>query len=119
MNYAARPRCLSTNAAINCGVKRITELSGYSRASFYQYFSSKEDLFHQLTGRVARELSASTEVRLPGRTSSTSRKRLAKVQKTTTPSLLASSSRVQAGAAGGVSPVTGRIAGGAGEGVRR
>ena len=42
-----------------CGVKRITELSGYSRASFYQYFSSKEDLFRHLAGRVARQLKES------------------------------------------------------------
>jgi AcrR family transcriptional regulator len=44
-----------------CGVKRITELSGYSRASFYQYFSSKEDLFRHLAGRVARLLNESAE----------------------------------------------------------
>lgn len=44
-----------------CGVKRITELSGYSRASFYQYFSSKEDLFRHLAGRVARQLNESAE----------------------------------------------------------
>jgi AcrR family transcriptional regulator len=43
-----------------CRIDRITKRAGCSRASFYQYFSSKEDLFHQLTGRVARELSAST-----------------------------------------------------------
>jgi AcrR family transcriptional regulator len=45
-----------------CGVKRITELAGCSRASFYQYFSSKEDLFRHLAGHVARELRASTEM---------------------------------------------------------
>jgi AcrR family transcriptional regulator len=44
-----------------CGVKRITELAGCSRASFYQYFSSKEDLFRHLAGHVARELRQSTE----------------------------------------------------------
>jgi AcrR family transcriptional regulator len=44
-----------------CGVKRITELSGCSRASFYQYFSSKEDLFRHLAGRVARLLADSTD----------------------------------------------------------
>jgi AcrR family transcriptional regulator len=44
-----------------CGVKRITELSGCSRASFYQYFSSKEDLFRHLAGRVARLLAESTD----------------------------------------------------------
>lgn len=44
-----------------CSIKRITEVSGCSRASFYQYFSSKEDLFRHLAGRVATELSASAE----------------------------------------------------------
>jgi AcrR family transcriptional regulator len=44
-----------------CAVQRITERSGCSRASFYQYFSSKEDLFRHLAGRVALELRASTE----------------------------------------------------------
>jgi AcrR family transcriptional regulator len=44
------------------GVARITELAGCSRASFYQYFSSKEDVFRQLAGQVARQLGASTEV---------------------------------------------------------
>ncbi|MGZ4709098.1 MAG: TetR/AcrR family transcriptional regulator [Acidimicrobiales bacterium] len=48
-----------------CGVKRITELSGYSRASFYQYFSSKEDLFRHLAGRVARELNESADALEP------------------------------------------------------
>src|SRR4051794_39246992 len=42
-----------------CGIKRITELSGCSRASFYQYFSSKEDLFRHLAGRVVKELNES------------------------------------------------------------
>jgi AcrR family transcriptional regulator len=44
-----------------CGVARITELAGCSRASFYQYFSDKEDVFRHLAGQVARQLSASTE----------------------------------------------------------
>lgn len=44
-----------------CGIKRITEVSGYSRASFYQYFSSKEDLFRHLAGKVARELNDSAD----------------------------------------------------------
>jgi AcrR family transcriptional regulator len=44
-----------------CGVKRITEVSGCSRASFYQYFSSKEDLFRHLAGRVAHLLAESTD----------------------------------------------------------
>jgi AcrR family transcriptional regulator len=44
-----------------CGIKRITELSGCSRAAFYQYFSSKEDLFRQLSGRVARLLADATD----------------------------------------------------------
>jgi AcrR family transcriptional regulator len=44
-----------------CGVARITRLAGCSRASFYQYFSGKEDVFRHLTGQVARQLGASTE----------------------------------------------------------
>jgi AcrR family transcriptional regulator len=48
-----------------CGIKQITEMSGYSRASFYQYFSSKEDLFRHLAGRVAREMTASAEALTP------------------------------------------------------
>jgi AcrR family transcriptional regulator len=44
-----------------CGVARITELAGCSRASFYQYFADKEDVFRHLAGQVARQLSASTE----------------------------------------------------------
>ncbi len=43
------------------GVARITELAGCSRASFYQYFSGKEDVFRHLAGQVARQISASTE----------------------------------------------------------
>jgi AcrR family transcriptional regulator len=37
-------------------VQRITELAGCSRVSFYQYFSSKEDLFRHLAGRLAKRL---------------------------------------------------------------
>jgi AcrR family transcriptional regulator len=44
-----------------CGVIRITEVAGCSRAAFYQYFSSKEDVFRQLAGQVARQLVASAE----------------------------------------------------------
>jgi AcrR family transcriptional regulator len=44
-----------------CGIARITEVAGCSRVSFYQYFSSKEDVFLQLAGQVARQLAASTE----------------------------------------------------------
>jgi AcrR family transcriptional regulator len=39
-----------------CRVQRITELAGCSRVSFYQYFSSKEDLFRHLAGRLAKRL---------------------------------------------------------------
>ena len=39
-----------------CRVERITVAAGCSRPSFYQYFSSKEDLFRQLAGEVARSL---------------------------------------------------------------
>jgi AcrR family transcriptional regulator len=44
-----------------CGVIRITELAGCSRAAFYQYFSSKEDVFRHLAGQVARQVIASAE----------------------------------------------------------
>lgn len=44
-----------------CAVKRITELSGCSRVSFYQYFSNKEDLFRHLAGHVAHQLTNSIE----------------------------------------------------------
>lgn len=40
-----------------CRVERITAAAGCSRPSFYQYFSSKEDLFRQLAGQVASALS--------------------------------------------------------------
>jgi AcrR family transcriptional regulator len=39
-----------------CRVERITAAAGCSRPSFYQYFSSKEDLFRQLAGEVAQSL---------------------------------------------------------------
>jgi AcrR family transcriptional regulator len=44
-----------------CGIARITKLAGCSRASFYQYFSGKEDVFRHLSGQVARQVSASAE----------------------------------------------------------
>lgn len=44
-----------------CNIARITQRAGCSRASFYQYFSSKEDVFRHLAGQLARQLSASTE----------------------------------------------------------
>jgi AcrR family transcriptional regulator len=44
-----------------CGIARITKLAGCSRASFYQYFSGKEDVFRHLAGQVARQVIASTE----------------------------------------------------------
>ena len=44
-----------------CGIVRIAEVAGCSRASFYQYFSSKEDVFRHLAGQVARELVASAD----------------------------------------------------------
>jgi AcrR family transcriptional regulator len=44
-----------------CGVARITEIAGCSRAAFYQYFSSREDVFRHLSGQVARQLAASAE----------------------------------------------------------
>jgi AcrR family transcriptional regulator len=44
-----------------CRVEHITEAVGCSRPSFYQYFSSKQDLFRQLAGEVAREQFRITE----------------------------------------------------------
>src|SRR3954470_21574721 len=48
-----------------CSIDRIAERAGCSRASFYQYFSGKEDVFQHLTGQVARHLDASTEALEP------------------------------------------------------
>ncbi len=39
-------------------VELITEAAGCSRPAFYQYFSSKEDVFWRLAGHLARELRA-------------------------------------------------------------
>lgn len=50
-----------------CSVDAIAERAGCSRAAFYQYFSSKEDVFRQLAGQVARALNASTEALEPVR----------------------------------------------------
>ena len=46
-------------------VDRITKVAGCSRVSFYQYFASKEDVYRQLAGQVARQLSASIEALAP------------------------------------------------------
>lgn len=43
------------------GIARIAAEAGCSRASFYQYFTSKEDVFRHLAGQVARQLTASAE----------------------------------------------------------
>ena len=48
-----------------CGIDPIAKRAGCSRAAFYQYFSSKEDVFRHLTGQVARQLDASTEALEP------------------------------------------------------
>ncbi|HMG43138.1 MAG TPA: TetR/AcrR family transcriptional regulator [Acidimicrobiales bacterium] len=44
-----------------CDIDRITKVAGSSRATFYQYFAGKEDVFRHLAGQVARQLSASIE----------------------------------------------------------
>ena len=44
-----------------CSIDQIAKLARCSRVSFYQYFASKEDVFRQLAGQVARQVSASTE----------------------------------------------------------
>lgn len=46
-----------------CSIEQITKASGCSRVSFYQYYSSKEDLFRRLAGRVAQELDEATAIR--------------------------------------------------------
>ncbi len=48
-----------------CSIDAIATRAGCSRAAFYQYFSSKEDVFRHLTGQVARQLRASTETLEP------------------------------------------------------
>jgi AcrR family transcriptional regulator len=48
-----------------CSVDRITKLARCSRVSFYQYFASKDDVFRELAGQVARQVSASTEALEP------------------------------------------------------
>src|SRR5262249_53336460 len=42
-------------------IDRIAKHAGCSRVSFYQYFSSKEDVFRSLAGQVSGQVSASTE----------------------------------------------------------
>jgi AcrR family transcriptional regulator len=44
-----------------CSVDRIMKVARCSRVTFYQYFASKDDVFRELAGRVARQVSASTE----------------------------------------------------------
>jgi len=44
-----------------CGIDDITKVAGCSRVSFYQYFSTKEDVFRHLAVQVARQLQASTD----------------------------------------------------------
>jgi AcrR family transcriptional regulator len=44
-----------------CSIDAITRRAGCSRASFYQYFSSKDDVFSQLAARVARQVVALTD----------------------------------------------------------
>jgi AcrR family transcriptional regulator len=48
-----------------CSIERIAKAAGTGRASFYQYFSSKEDVFRQLAAKVDRQLRASTEALEP------------------------------------------------------
>lgn len=44
-----------------CTVDRIAKLARCSRVSLYQYFANKDEVFEQLAGQVARQVSASTE----------------------------------------------------------
>jgi AcrR family transcriptional regulator len=45
----------------SCRVEQISDAAGCSRSAFYQYFSSREDLFRKLAGQVARSLYVVTE----------------------------------------------------------
>lgn len=45
----------------SCRVEQISDAAGCSRSAFYQYFSSREDLFRKLSGQVARSLYVVTE----------------------------------------------------------
>ncbi len=45
----------------SCSIDRVTKLARCSRVSFYQYFASKEDVFGNLAGQVARQVGASTD----------------------------------------------------------
>lgn len=45
----------------SCSVEQISDVAGCSRSAFYQYFSSREDLFRKLAGQVARSLYVVTE----------------------------------------------------------
>jgi AcrR family transcriptional regulator len=44
-----------------CSIDRIAKRAGCSRVSFYQYFSSKEDVLRLLAGQVARQVNAAAE----------------------------------------------------------
>ena len=57
----------------DCGVDRITAKAQCSRPSFYQYFSSKEDLFRHLSGDLARGLFDTTAQLEPSGMSASSR----------------------------------------------
>ena len=48
-----------------CGIGQIAEVASCSRASIYQYFSSKEDVFRHLAGQVGRELFAAADAMEP------------------------------------------------------
>ncbi len=48
-----------------CGIARGTDAAGCTRASFYQSFSSTEDVFRHLAGQVGRQLIASAEALEP------------------------------------------------------
>jgi AcrR family transcriptional regulator len=54
-------RVFGTEGYHLASIDRIAKQAGCSRVSFYQYFSSKEDVFRHLAGQVARQVSASTE----------------------------------------------------------
>jgi AcrR family transcriptional regulator len=54
-------RVFGEDGYYQCSIDRIAKQAGCSRVSFYQYFGSKEDVFRDLAGQVARQLQAATE----------------------------------------------------------
>ena len=57
--FDAAMQCFDELGYERSTVEKITKAAGCSRAAFYQYFSSKEELFRQVAGQATAELSES------------------------------------------------------------